>query len=106
MHWKHTADVDRLAHDVHAVLGLVVEDALEAALALGEAMLGVALRLMDTVAKRARATRRLPRDREDAIDATASRSSSFLRRATDRDGLGRQVFEVLLGRRLVGHHLR
>ena len=42
MRWKHTADVDRLADDVHAVLGLVVEDALEARLALREAVLGVA----------------------------------------------------------------
>ena len=42
MRWKHTADVDRLAHDVHAVLRLVVEDALEARLALGEAVLRVA----------------------------------------------------------------
>ena len=46
------------------------------------------------------------RSHEDAINATASRSSSFLRRATDRDGLGRQVLQILLGRRLVGHHLR
>ena len=42
MRWKHTADVDRLAHDVHAVLGLVVEDALEARFPFREAVLGVA----------------------------------------------------------------
>ena len=42
MHWKHTADVDRLADDVHAVLGLVVEDALEARFPFREAVLGVA----------------------------------------------------------------
>ena len=35
-------DVDRLAHDVHAVLGLVVEDALEARFPFREAVLGVA----------------------------------------------------------------
>ena len=35
-------DVDRLADDVHAVLGLVVEDALEARFPFREAVLGVA----------------------------------------------------------------
>ena len=37
-----TADVDRLPDHVHAVLRLIMKNALEARLALGEAVLGVA----------------------------------------------------------------